>query len=222
MPLERMPVSDTWLCILARDPAAAKTRLSGILDDASRAGLAAAMLEDVLAAASEVNFARRLVVTESELVRDVARSAGAESLHVAASGTNDAASAAVRDAVGAGAARALLLAADLPYLVASDLELLLAEDAHVVIAPDRHFVGTNALLLAPPSAIAPAFGEDSFRTHRERARHASLRARIVTSRGLATDLDRPEDLRLLLREPRLGRRTRELVDSVAFSATILR
>lgn len=222
MRLERTPVPDTWLCILARDPAAAKTRLSGVLGHASRADLAAAMLDDVLAAASEVPFARRLVVTESELVGSVARAAGAESFYVTASGTNDAASAAVRQAVGAGADRALLLAADLPYLTASDLELLLMEEAHVVIAPDRHRRGTNALLLAPPSAIAPAFGTDSFRVHYERAQSAWSDGRIVTSRGLATDVDEPEDLRLLLRESGLGRHTRQLLESTAFSAAIVR
>jgi 2-phospho-L-lactate guanylyltransferase len=214
-------VPDAWLFVLARDPAAAKTRLSAVLGHASRADLAAAMLDDVLAAAKNVPFGRRLVVTESELVRDVARAAGAESLHVAASGTNDAAAAALLEAARAGAARALVLAADLPYLAASDLELLLAEDAEVVIAPDRHFGGTNALLLTPPSAIAPAFGDDSFRAHRERARDASLRTRVVTSHGLATDVDDPDDLRLLLREPGLGRRTAELLDTVAFSGAVL-
>ena len=213
---------DTWLCVLARDPGAAKTRLSGVLGQASRADLAVAMLEDVLAAASELTFARRLVVTESDLVRGVARSAGAESFYVRASGTNDAASAAVGHVISEGAARVLLLAADLPYLVGSDLELLLAEDAPVVIAPDRHRRGTNALLLAPPSVILPAFGADSFHAHRELAQRASTQARIVTSRGLATDVDDPEDLRLLLREPGLGRRTGELLNSVAFSAASLR
>jgi 2-phospho-L-lactate guanylyltransferase len=222
MPRECTPVLETWLCLLARDPSSAKTRLSGVLDQASRANLAAAMLEDVLAVASRMPFARHLVITESELVREAALSAGAESLDVPAAGTNHAASAAARHAEDAGAARVLLLAADLPYLVASDLELLLAEEAQVVIAPDRHFRGTNALVLAPPSSIEPAFGDDSLRAHRERARVASTRAHIVTSRGLATDIDDPEDLRLLLREPGAGRRTRELLESVAFAAALAR
>jgi 2-phospho-L-lactate guanylyltransferase len=222
MRLERMPMPETWLCVLARDPAAAKTRLSGVLEQAARADLAIAMLVDVLAAASDVAFARRLVVTESELVRGIARSAGAESFYVRASGTNDAATAAVSHVLKEAAARVLLLAADVPYLVASDLELLLAEDAAVVIAPDRHRRGTNALLLAPPSVISPAFGADSFRAHQEGARRAAAEARIVTSRGLATDVDDPEDLQLLRRKPGLGRHTSELLNSVAFSAASLR
>jgi 2-phospho-L-lactate guanylyltransferase len=220
MRLERASMPDTWLCVLARDPSAAKTRLSGVLGQTARADLATAMLDDVLAAASEVTFARRIVVTESELVGRVARAAGAESVYVTASGTNEAASAAVLAATAGGAARALLLAADLPYLVASDLELLLAQDAQVVIAPDRHRRGTNALLLTPPSVIAPAFGAESFHAHRERARLASSVASILSSRGLATDVDEPDDLRLLLSEGGLGRRTRELLESGAFSAAI--
>lgn len=212
---------DTWLCILARDPAAAKTRLSGVLGPEARADLAVAMLEDVLAATSTVLFVRRLVVTESELVRGVARSAGAESLEVGASGTNDAALAALREATRAGAVRALLLAADLPYLIASDLEMLLAEETGVVIAPDRHRRGTNALLLALPSVIAPAFGPDSFRAHQELARRASSEATVVTTPGLATDVDEPEDLRLLLRARGAGRHTSKLLDSAAFSAASL-
>ena len=208
---------ETWLFVLARDPTAAKTRLSGSLSPASRAELAAAMLADVLTAARVVPFARRVVVTESAVVRKLARSAGTESLDVPASGTNDAAYAALRAAIEAGAARALLLAADLPLITATDLELLLAAEADVVIAPDRHRRGTNALLLAPPSAMAPAFGVDSFRAHRERVRLARLDARIVTSRGLCTDVDSAEDLQVVLREAGLGRHTRGVLGSVRLS-----
>ena len=68
--------------------------------------------------------------------------------------------------------------------------------------------------------IAPAFGAESFHAHRERARLASSLASIVSSRGLATDVDEPDDLRLLLSEGGLGRRTRELLESEAFSAAI--
>jgi hypothetical protein len=42
----------------------------------------------------------------------------------------------------------------------------------------------------------------------------------VTSRGLAIDVDERDDLRLLQTEPGLGRRTSELLESVAFSAAI--
>ena len=42
--------------------------------------------------------------------------------------------------------------------------------ADVVIVPDRHGTGTNALVLSPPDAIVPAFGEGSKARHVEAAR----------------------------------------------------
>ncbi len=210
---------ETWLLVLARDPAGAKTRLASVLDPDSRSALAVAMLTDVLAAAREAPFARRIVATESAAVRGVAASMGAETLAVARSGTNGAAVAALA-AAGKGAGAALVLASDLPLLAAPDLEALLeaAGAAEVVVAPDRHRRGTNALLLTPPAAIAPAFGQDSFRSHRERARDAGLRSRIVTTRGLATDVDDPDDLRLVLGEPSIGARTAELLGGLFLPA----
>ena len=209
-----MRAADTRLYIVARDPAGAKTRLAPILDPASRADLATAMLEDVLAATADVPFASRTVVTESDVVRDIARRAGADTLAVPAEDTNRAAIAAVTDAREAGGRSALVLAADLPLLRGADLELLLAEDAAVVIAPDRHRSGTNALLLTPPSVIVPAFGVDSFREHRGRAARARVRARTVVSRGLAMDVDSTDDLRSVLRESGVASRTAEVLGSL--------
>lgn len=211
-----MPGPETWLLVLARDPLGAKTRLSDTLDPEARAALAVAMLADVLAAARDVPFARRLVVTESAGLRQVLEAEGVGTLHVTPSGANDAAAAALRAASAGGAGSGLVLAADLPLLASSDLRALVAEArlAEVVIAPDRHRRGTNALLLTPPSVIAPAFGEDSFRAHRERARRARALTRLVTSRGLATDIDDADDLRRVLHDPALGGRTGELLRSL--------
>jgi 2-phospho-L-lactate guanylyltransferase len=217
---ERASMHDTWLHVLARDPGAGKTRLSSVLGQSSRADLAAAMLADVLAAAGAVAFARRVVVTESEAVRNIARAASVEALHATALGTNSAASAAVGDAIAAGAPRVLLLAADLPYLLSSELELFVADRAAVAIAPDRHRRGTNGLLLTPPSVIATAFGENSFRSHLGLARRASVAARVIASRGLATDVDDADDLQLLLSEPGIGPHTNEVVRSASFTPAI--
>lgn len=198
---------ETWLLVLARDPAGAKTRLAAVLDPPARAALAVAMLGDVLAASRDAPFARRIVVTESDAMRDVAKTAEIETLHVPLSTTNEAAAAALLAASAGGAARALVLAADLPLLQPSDLEALLDADAAIAIAPDRHARGTNALLLAPPLAMEPAFGAGSFAAHQERARSAGLRASVVLTSGLATDVDDADDLRLVVRDPSLGPRT---------------
>ncbi|WP_404476626.1 2-phospho-L-lactate guanylyltransferase [Novosphingobium sp. BL-52-GroH] len=85
----------------------------------------------------------------------------------------------------------LVIHADLPFLAVVDLEELLASASRsgVAIAPDRHGGGTNALALNTSRPCRFAFGPDSL------ARHRLLwpRAAIVQRRGLAFDLDTPED-----------------------------
>ena len=60
------------------------------------------------------------------------------------------------------------------------------EPGRVTVVPDRHGTGTNALLLAPPDAIAPAFGPGSRERHAERAERAGL-----DGRGRAARVARP-------------------------------
>jgi len=72
----------------------------------------------------------------------------------------------------------------------------------VVIVPDRHGSGTNALLLAPPDAIAPAFGPESFERHRELADAAGVRCDVARPPSLLIDIDTPADLAALLAGPR--------------------
>lgn len=204
-----MHASSVWLLVLARDPRGAKTRLAPLLDANARADLALAMLRDVLEAASAIPFARRMVVTESDAVRAAAREAAVEALDVPLSDTNAAAAEGLRAANTAGATSALVLAADLPLLTRHDLDALLdaADEASVVVAPDRHRRGTNALLLTPPLAIAPAFGADSLRMHREHARRARIELRTVASPGVTCDVDDAADLELVRSHERIRRHT---------------
>ena len=74
---------------------------------------------------------------------------------------------------------------------------ILLDRADVVAAPDRAGTGTNALLLARPGLIAYAFGEGSLAAHRAAAAASGLRFALCERAGLATDIDRPEDLALL-------------------------
>ncbi len=63
--------------------------------------------------------------------------------------------------------------------------------------PDRHGTGTNALLLSPPNAIAPAFGPGSFERHRRLALAAGLRVIVAGPPSLVLDVDTREDLAAL-------------------------
>lgn len=99
-----------------------------------------------------------------------------------------------------GAEALLIVPADLPLIRADDLVAVLeaAATAQAVIAPDRAGNGTNALLIAPPVAIEPSFGEASFERHRALAEAADLNLAVVERLGLGLDLDTPADVALLL------------------------
>ncbi len=101
-----------------------------------------------------------------------------------------------RRAAALGADAALVLPADLPLLTPEAIARFLSAvgDAAVGVAPDRADMGTNALLLRPPSVLAPAFGPDSFLRHRELARSHGLSLATVHVPELALDLDTPADL----------------------------
>jgi len=98
---------------------------------------------------------------------------------------------------------ALILPLDLPLLSLTDLQALLelskTKDPALVIAPCRQNQGTNALLLRPPSLIAPQFGVNSFAAHQLAAREAGVTPKIYRSPGLMHDLDSPEDWHRLLK-----------------------
>jgi 2-phospho-L-lactate guanylyltransferase len=79
----------------------------------------------------------------------------------------------------------------------AQLDELLARpvpERSALIVPDRHGTGTNALLLTPPEAMTPAFGEGSCQRHVEHARADSTEPEVVNLSSLALDVDTPEDL----------------------------
>ncbi|CAN5815794.1 hypothetical protein BH23ACT10_BH23ACT10_00420 [soil metagenome] len=125
----------------------------------------------------------------------LARDAGAAVVRETTGGLN----AAVREATDrvAGDA-ALVVVADLPRLTVSDLTSVTAAGRRgpCVVVARTHDGGTGALLRQPPGVIAPAFGGSSAAAHLTAAQRAGVRAILVSSAGLAHDVDRPGDLRL--------------------------
>jgi 2-phospho-L-lactate guanylyltransferase len=167
----------------------AKQRLGDAVGGAERRELAAAMVEDVLAALREIDGLDDLiVVTAEDRAAALARAAGA---HVVADlvegGQSLAAEVGVETAVQRGAERALLVPGDCPALDPAEVTALLTrhQGGGVVIVPDRHGAGTNALLLTPPKALSPAFGTGSF------ARHAALARALMERRGPPRRISRP-------------------------------
>jgi 2-phospho-L-lactate guanylyltransferase len=67
-----------------------------------------------------------------------------------------------------------------------------------IIVPDRHGEGTNALLLTPPNALTPAFGEGSRQRHIDLAVAQGATPEVFEVPSLALDIDTPEDLEELI------------------------
>jgi 2-phospho-L-lactate guanylyltransferase len=198
----------------------AKQRLGDAIDD--RPQLAAAMVADVLDALAEVRGLDGVIVVSADDI--VGPGGGVEWVHdPLEAGQSSAAARGVRAAVARGAARVLLVPGDCPALDAAEVDALLTgAEPGVVIVPDRHGSGTNALLLDPPTVIAPAFGPGSFARHAALAAGAGARVRVGRLPSLELDVDTPGDLAALQAALRGGgggaRRTRALLDRLARAA----
>jgi 2-phospho-L-lactate guanylyltransferase len=189
----------------------AKQRLSPGIEAGRRRALAAAMLEDVLGAVAEARVVERtIVVTGDPQAQEIAAANSVEVLpdpddqgHIVA------ALAGATRAEAEGATCVALLPGDCPLLDPRELERLLTgiPGQYVAIVPDRHGTGTNALVLSPPDAIRPAFGEGSRDRHVSAAREAGIPFAVEELDSLALDLDTPADIVALTRvlEERPGR-----------------
>ncbi len=194
---------------------AAKQRLAAGFDDARRAAVVAAMLGDVLEAIGEARpVERTIVVTSEPSAADLATAAGVGVLpDPDEGGHSGAALAGVARAQQLGAGCVVLLPGDCPLLDPRELERLLTgmPERFVSVVPDRHGTGTNALALAPPEAIRPAFGEGSCARHVAAAREAGTPYAVEELPSLALDLDTPADVvaltRVLEADGKRGKRT---------------
>jgi 2-phospho-L-lactate guanylyltransferase len=182
----------------------AKQRLAAGVEGERRVAIAAAMLQDVLEAIAETRaIGRTIVVSGDPLAEEIAAAASAEVVpDPSDEGHVEAALAGIARAEAEGAGRVVLLPGDCPLLEPRELEGLLTgiPESYVAIVPDRHGEGTNALVLSPPGAIRPAFGEGSRARHVDAARAAGIPFAVEELASLALDLDTPADLVALTRE----------------------
>lgn len=194
------------IAVPAKDPALAKARLGPAIPPPQRRAIALRLLDGVLAALADVRESIEgvevAVVTESAEIGARARAIGFGVLRAPAGadggpGQRAAVSLAAAAARVRGFDRLLALPADLADPDPAEIASLLALDLpppSVVLVPSRDG-GTNALLAAPPEAIAFRFGADSLAAHLDEARARGVRAEVVRLRRLAVDIDTPEDLR---------------------------
>jgi 2-phospho-L-lactate/phosphoenolpyruvate guanylyltransferase len=182
----------------------AKRRLAAGIDDERREALVAAMLEDSLEAIAAARAIERTIVVSGDPRAQAiaASSSGTEVLpDPADEGHITAALAGIARAEVDGADCVVLLPGDCPMLDPKELDRLLTgvPASFVAIVPDRHGTGTNALVLSPPGAIRPAFGEGSRTRHVDAAREADIPFAVEDLPSLALDLDTPADVVALTR-----------------------
>jgi 2-phospho-L-lactate/phosphoenolpyruvate guanylyltransferase len=178
--------------------ALAKSRLAAGVDATRKPELIEAMIADVLEAIGRArSIERTIVVSQEPAAAGLAAAAGAELVddfddagHVAA------ALAGIAVAEAAGARCVALLPGDCPLLDPRELDKMLTgvPDRYVAVIPDRHGTGTNALVLAPPGAIEPSFGEGSRERHVAAARAAGIPYGVEELTSLGLDLDTPADI----------------------------
>jgi 2-phospho-L-lactate guanylyltransferase len=181
----------------------AKGRLTQVLEPIERAALTLAMLEDVLDACLEVPGWHVWVISPDEAVLEVSARRRAKPVIEEEPGLLSA----IRqvEEEGAGADALAVVLGDLPLLSAEALGQVLHTVGPVVAAPSESDGGTNVLLRRPPGIIPPKFGSESFRKHREAAELRGVPFASIEDPELAFDLDRPEDIPVLMRA---GTRTR--------------
>ncbi|MGI9019783.1 MAG: 2-phospho-L-lactate guanylyltransferase [Solirubrobacterales bacterium] len=200
---------------------AAKQRLVEAVGPQGRAALAKAMLADALEQTTQAELIDRVIVVTGEGRAEKVAMHRAQRAKTPIevfrdpgdAGHSEAATLGIIRAMALGAEAVALLPGDCPLLAAAELDAALGRLApdSVSVVPDRHGTGTNALLLAPPDAIGPAFGPESCARHVERAHRRGLEAMVDQVPSLALDLDTAEDLEVLASElaaePRRAPRT---------------
>jgi len=192
------------LAIPVKDLVNAKQRLVPALGLDERRALAAAMLEDVLAAVSRARLDAVWIVTRDAAVTETARRFGARVVSEAENRGHTAAVAAAQARARAeGIDVFATIPGDVPCVTAAEVDALIGAVAAapaVVFVPSRSELGTNGVALSPPDALPLRFGEPSFANHLAAARAAGIEPRIVRLPGMALDVDGPEDLDLLIAE----------------------
>jgi 2-phospho-L-lactate guanylyltransferase len=184
----------------------AKGRLTDALEPLERAALTLAMLEDVLDACLALPGWHVWVVSPDEAVLEVSARRRAKPVIEEEPGLLSA----IRqvEEEGAGADALAVVLGDLPLVTPEALGTVLQTIGPVVAAPSESDGGTNVLLRRPAGIIPPKFGSESFRKHREAAELRGVPFASVEEPELAFDLDRPEDIPVLMRT---GARTRTRV-----------
>jgi 2-phospho-L-lactate guanylyltransferase len=216
---------DVWAAVPVKEFAGAKQRLSPLLTLEQRQALAAAMLEDVLAALVEAPLAGIMLNTLEPVAMDLARRYGARVVTEGArDGHTGAVAAMARILAGEGHAAMLTVPGDIPRVTVAEIAAVITARRpapSLTIAPSHDERGSNAVLCSPPLVMPLRFGDDSFLPHLAAARAQGIEPSIVKLSGIGLDIDQPHDVETLLAaEPRMATRTARLLHGLGLAAQV--
>lgn len=191
-----------WAVVPVKAFARGKSRLGGVLADATRTAFARGLFDHVATTLKAAPSVRKIVVVTSDSL--VAERASHHGLHVVEDPPEPGLARVVdrgrAEAEARGAGATLVCMSDLPHLSVSEIEAVIEalREAAVVVVPDLADAGTNVLATAPAFAMPSCFGNpDSFVRHLGTAARHGLVARTLRLPGLCFDVDGPEDLERL-------------------------
>ena len=193
-----------WAVIPVKQISQAKQRLSKILSSEERKDFFSAMLEDVLSMMVKIDFFEKIILaTNCPHAISIAGRHGITHFETGPDdGLNQAAGETVNHLLENGIRDMFLIPADIPLI--TEEEINSAIKAHpsapsLTIIPSRDKLGSNCLLLSPPSRMPLKFGPDSYFRHLEIAKSNGLKINPMELPGFGLDIDEPKDLFELLK-----------------------
>ena len=188
-----------WAVVPVKELCEAKRRLSAIVPCHLMPDLVLAMLEDVLAAVSRADgIAGIAVVTVDQRVIRLAQSYGARILTTEArSGHTAAVAGAARLLAEEGIGGMMQLPGDIPLVTSDEISQVLAAHGRApsfTIVPSHDDLGSNTVVVSPPTAVPLTFGDNSFFPHLKTAERHGIAPLVWRASGISHDIDNPHDL----------------------------
>ena len=195
-----------WAVVPIKKIQDAKHRLHSVLSPSERVDLSLNMLEDVLSTLKSIPELERVVV--ATVCPTVSEIAGKYGVYIFSTNPDKSLSAAVSKVASSieanGGSGMLMLPSDIPLVTAEEIKTVLelhASPPSMTIVPSRDEQGSNCIALSPPTAATLKFGSNSYFPHLETARNLGLVLKNPKLPGIGLDIDKPEDLAELCRQP---------------------
>jgi 2-phospho-L-lactate guanylyltransferase len=191
-----------WAAVPVKEFTGAKQRLAPLLSPRQREALAAAMLEDVLAALAAAPLDGIMVNTLDPVATELARRYCARVVTDDARSGHTGAVTAMARILTAEGHDMLTVPGDIPRVTAAEIVAVLEARKpapSLTIVPARDELGSNAMLCSPPLVMPFRFGDNSYFPHLATARSLGIEPTIVRLPGIGLDIDQPDDVDAFLR-----------------------